>query len=127
MTKRQINVDKLTDEQLANAEKKMYEKISYEVDQLLNKWRPEFKNFGQHLDVQVEIDREQVTMTYTKDLEDLSKFYDDSKLGVIAKELDRVSYGMNKDLENAVTNCNQLLNRYGIFCGMAFTSKNVSN
>lgn len=126
MTKRKINVEKLSEEQFINAQKKISEKITFETNQLLEKWRPEFKNFGRALDVEVEVGEEK-DVKIMKSASDLSEFHDDCQLGSVAKELDRISYGMSEDLEIAVNSCNQLLNRYGMSCNMAFTSKVISD
>ena len=125
MSKRKINVDKLNDTQFKNAQEKISEKIIFETNSLLSKWRPEFEAYGQKLDLQVEI-AEEKDIEMPKLENNLSEFYNDSKIGIVAKDLDRIAFGMNSDLENAITSCNSLLNRYGMSCNMAFTSKAIS-
>ena len=124
--KRKINVDKLTEDQLANAQTKISEKIAYETNELLSKWKSEFETFGRTLEIAVEV-REEKDIELMKDDKNLSEFHEDPTLGVVAKELDRIAYGMSQDLELAVTSCNKLLNRYGMSCNMAFRSKVISD
>lgn len=125
MSKRNIDVYRLNEQQFANAQKKISEKIIYETNQLLNKWKPKFKQFGYELKIQVDVS-EQLENTNITPESDLSNFYSDPNLGAVAKELDLIANGMVEDLNNAVNSCNSLLNRYSMSCQIGFTSEAIS-
>ena len=124
--KRKINVEKLTDEQLSNAQQKISEKIAFEVDTLVNKWNAELKPFNRACKVHVVVNDGLIEEKSGKAESNLNEFHDNPQLGSMAKELDRIAYGMEQDLDNAVTNCNALLNRYSMHCDMGFVSEVIS-
>ena len=126
MAKRKISVDKLSDKQFAQAQENISKKVSTSANELLNKWRPDFKNLGYHLDLEIEIS-EQKEVVIAKSESNLLPSVNEPNLKAVAKKLDKMSEEMSADLENAVTSCNSLLNRYGMSCNMAFTGHVISD
>ena len=126
VAKRKINVEKLSDEQLSNAQQKISEKIAFEVDTLVNKWNTELKPFDRACKVHVVVNDGLIEEKAEKAESNLNEFHVNPQLGSMAKELDRVAYGMEQDLNSAVTSCNTLLNRYGMHCDMGFVSEVIS-
>ena len=121
MAKRKINLEKLSDEQLAAAEQKISEKINQSITQLSEKWTPNLEKYGITPKIQVVIDSEDVVEVQDKAGEDFfNQHLDDEKYGVIARELDTMSKEMTKDLTDTIAECNKLLTRYGMACDMAF-------
>ena len=123
MAKRKINVEQLNDEQQAQAEKKISERINGAMDLLTAKWVPLMKNHGINVRLQYVIDTESGLSPIKKQHEDFFQDYESNILfNKIAKDLNEISKNMTVDLNNAVEHCNELLSRYGMACDMAFVN-----
>lgn len=127
MSKRKINVEKLTDEQLQMAQDKIFEIINKYINELNNKWAGELAKYGKKCVVEAAVDTEDaITQAKQQAPEPKAKesadFCDD-KLNAIASDLDRIAKGMQADIDLASTKCNQLLNRYGMACLFGFSTE----
>ena len=123
MTRRKINIDKLTEKQLKTAQDKISEKINTTVDNLVAKWSPKLEKFNIDLKIQVAIDEENSLDIKDKQFESLIDQYKDSEdLPPTIEELDDISKKMIDDLNLAVSDCNKLLSRYGMACDMAYAN-----
>ena len=114
----------LSDEQLEVAQSKISEKIDGEIELLLTKWNPVLEKYNKSCYIEIVVNEQDKVDTAEKiDDSFFSEHFDNEQLGTVAQELDKISQGMTEDLTSAITNCNQLLSRYGMACDMAFAEK----
>jgi hypothetical protein len=124
MAKRKINVDKLSEEQLSLAEKKISERVNGAIKELHDKWNPKLKKYGIDTQLEVVVQPESSLEVTEKTHGDFFNAYlNDEKLGVLAQDLNQISAEMTQDINDKIKHCNTLLSRYGMLCDMAFVSK----
>ena len=114
MIERKINVEKLTNKQLEEAEQAISSKINGNIDSLVNKWDALFNQNGLKGKVKVAIKQE-------GELDNNDFDYLDIALSADDKLLQEMEY----DVKEAVNNCNKLLNRYGFVCGMTLVTEQL--
>lgn len=115
MIDRKINVEKLTDDQLKQAEDQISKKINSNIDSLVNKWNPTFHAVGEKCLVKIVIARdggdmwpEQVKVLNFDKIED-------------KKLINQIE----QDLMATITDCNKFLSRYSLICDMTVVTESI--
>lgn len=129
MSKRKINVEKLSDEQLARAEQIIIETINNHINHLSSKWNTELATYGKSCEVNIVIDTEQKIKeqegSYTDDMDSIVE--PSSELKPVAEDLRRIADTMKQDINSTVSACNKLLNRYGMACLIGVSEQVISS
>lgn len=112
MIDRKINVEKLSDQQLEKAEKLISETVKKEIDKVVNKWNPVFAKQDLCCKMQVTIQEEDPGFSIADKTVDADVVKGEEARNQILSELD-----------TAISNCNQLLTRYGLICDMVLVTE----
>jgi hypothetical protein len=112
MIDRKINVEKLTEEQLAKAEAAISEKVRNKIDWLVDRWNPVFSKNNHKCRVKIAIGYES-EITPSSDIQlEIDPTYDSS-----------VTENLKKDILESMIECNKFLSRYGIVCDMTMLTE----